>query len=525
MTDDITRYDAVEGYCGRLSYRPGDEVTVHVACATDTFDVEVHRWGAVREPVWQAAGLSGVDHPVPADADSHGCRWPAAVAFRVPDDWRSGFYHVTLTAHGAAPDRAVGHAFFVVRAGARRAPLLLVLATNTYNAYNTWGGRSLYTGGRQVSFRRPLGRGLITRTHEERDDRKARPVRWGEQPDVDGEIYQRWRFANGYPGFAGSTGWFTYERRFVEWAEANGYELDYAVSSDLADEPEVAEGYALVLGVGHDEYWSAAQRDAVEAYVRAGGNYASFSGNTMFWQVRPVDGGDHMVCHKYAAHRDDPVMGTPEQRSMSGMWSDPVVGRPETGFLGAGSVWGLYHRFGQATARAAGAFTVYRDSHWLFDDTGLRYGDLLGARDGVVGYETVGCRLNFDEYQLPVAAGGDGTPPDIEVVAFSPSSNLAMGEYPASIAALDDQGDLEFVAERMFGRVDDDTLARCRHGNAVMVVCRPFGSAPGEHHGERPSETRGEVVTIGTTDWVFGLVTDPAVAQVTDNVLRRYATS
>jgi hypothetical protein len=50
-----------------------------------------------------------------------------------------------------------------------------------------------------------------------------------------------------------------------------------------------------------------------------------------------------------------------------------------------------------------------------------------------------------------------------------------------------------------------------------MVVCRPFGRAPGEHH--------GEVVTIGTTDWVFGLVTDPAVAQVTDNVLRRYATS
>ena len=33
MTDDITRYDAVEGYCGRLSYRPGDEVTVH--CRAD----------------------------------------------------------------------------------------------------------------------------------------------------------------------------------------------------------------------------------------------------------------------------------------------------------------------------------------------------------------------------------------------------------------------------------------------------------------------------------------------------------
>ena len=42
----------------------------------------------------------------------------------------------------------------------------------------------------------------------------------GEEPDVDGAIYQQYRFANGYPGFMGSAGWFTYERRFVEWAEA-----------------------------------------------------------------------------------------------------------------------------------------------------------------------------------------------------------------------------------------------------------------------------------------------------------------
>jgi hypothetical protein len=115
--------------------------------------------------------------------------------------------------------------------------------------------------------------------------------------------------------------------------------------------------------------------------------------------------------------------------------------------------------------------------------------------------------LGFDRFQLPVAAGGDGTPTDVEVVAFTPSSNLAMGEYPASIAALDDQGDLEFVASRLHGRVDDETLALCRHGNAVMLTCRPFG----------PSG--GEVVTIGSTDWVFGLAGDPLVGQVTRNVI------
>ena len=90
-----------------------------------------------------------------------------------------------------------------------RSPNLLVIATNTYNAYNAWGGRSLYTGGKEVSFRRPFGRGMIDRRPTERDDRKARPRYRGEEPDVDGEIYQAYRFANGLPGFMGSAGWFT----------------------------------------------------------------------------------------------------------------------------------------------------------------------------------------------------------------------------------------------------------------------------------------------------------------------------
>jgi hypothetical protein len=214
-----------------------------------------------------------------------------------------------------------------------------------------------------------------------------------------------------------------------------------------------------------------------------------------------------MVCHKYAAHRDDPVVGTDAQATMTGMWADPLVGRPEWAVLGAGSAFGLYSRFGQATPRGSGGFTVYRNDHWMFAGTGLRYGDLLGADDGVVGYETVGCRLQFDDYQLPVAAG-NGLPADIEVVAFTPSSNLAMGEYPASIAALDDQGDLEFIAERIYGGVNDDSLARARYGNAVMLTCRPFGT------------TGGEVVTVGSTDWVYGL-NDALVAQVTRNVIER----
>ena len=59
--------------------------------------------------------------------------------------------------------------------------------------------------------------------------------------------------------------------------------------------------------------------------------------------------------------------------------------------------------------------------------------------------------------------------------------------------------------------MSDATLARVRHGNAVITVGRPIGGG-------------GEVITVGTTDWVFGLAEDPAVRRVTANVLDRYLT-
>ncbi len=509
--DDQTFHDDIEGYCGRLSYGPGETVTIHVSTRRDRYDATVERWGAERETVWRATDLPGTFHAPPGDADAFGCRWPVALELPVGAAWTSGFYLITLTAHGAAAGRDVAHACFVLRGDPEQpASALYVLDTNTWHAYNTWGGRSLYTGGHRVSHARPFGRGMLVRPAAERDDRKARPVRWGEQPDVEGEIFQRYRTLRDYPAAIGSAGWFTHGRRFVEWAENAGFHFDYAVSSDLEHHPGLLDGYGAVVSVGHDEYWSAAQRDAVERHVERGGGLASFSGNTMFWQVRLEGGrGDtSMVAYKDRAHEDDPAVAKGRAETMTGMWADPLVGRPEWSLLGAGSAFGLYHRFGAATPRGVGGFVVYRPDHWMFDGTDLCYGDVLGRDDGIVGYETLGCPLSFDDLHQPIARPAPGLPADIEITAFTPSSNLAVGEYPASISALSDQGDLEFVTTRLYGDTSERNLARVRHGNSVMLTCRPYGP------------DGGEVVTVGSTDWVFGMA-DPAVARVTANVLGR----
>ena len=505
--DDLTFYDDIEGYCGKLSYRGGETVEVHVSTRAEAYEVTVERWGAERAVVWRSpVPIPGVLHEVPDDADANGCGWPVAVHIPTDATWRSGFHLVTLRAVGAAPGRDVAHAGFVLRSASPQASMLFVLGTNTWNAYNTWGGCSLYTGGHQVSFRRPFTRGMLCREVTERDDRKARPVRWDEEPDPDGMIYQRYRAERALPAAIGSSGWFIHERRFVEWAEGAGYTFDYAVSSDLDDDPDALDGYAAMVSVGHDEYWSAPQRGTLERYLAGGGHLASFSVNTMFWQVRLTDDGA-MICHKYSAHRVDPVLGTGAESTMAGMWADPVVGKPEAMVLGAGSAWGLYHRFGRATARGVGGFIVYRDDHWLLDGTGLGYGDVIGARDGVVGYETLGCHLAFDDEHLPVSSGADHSPADHTIVAMCPSSNLGVGDYPKSISALSDQGDAEFIAERIHGGVTPANIRRVKHGNAVIVETRPFG------------ESGGTVITVGTTDWSFGLGTDAAVEQVTRNAL------
>lgn len=508
FTDDVTFFDAIEGYAGALSYDAGDRLELHISTTCPHYEVRIERWGATREHVWSRHQIPGQYTPAPSDADASGCRWPVSVDLTIPDTWRSGFYLVTMVGAEAPEGRNTAHAGFVVRSGTPRAEALVVLATNTWNAYNPWGGASLYSGGTHVSYRRPFARGMLDRPATERDDRKARPVRWDEEADVDGRIFQAYRYAHGYPAAIGSAGWYTHERRFIEWAERCGYRVDMAVSTDLEDGLDLST-YAVVFGVGHDEYWSAPMRDAIEAYVHDGGTYASLSGNTMFWQVRREGDGPAatMVSYKYAAHQDDPVQGTNQASTMTGMWADPLIDRPEAAFLGAGSAWGLYHRFGHATARSSGAFTVYRADHWLLAGTDLRYGDLLGARDGVVGYETVGCHLQWDDQHLPIATGQDATPRDHMIVAFAPASNLGVGEYPKSISALSDQGDLEFMAARLYPGMDPaDAWARLRHGNAAMVVCRPFGHAG------------GEVITIGSTDWVFGLEHDWRVATVTANI-------
>ena len=496
-------------YTDRLSYQPGDEVRFHTSTSAARYAIEIARVGAAREVVWTRSGLPGRFHPAPPEAYGRGCGWPDSVAFRIPRSWRSGYYAVTLRAEsgkGQAP-LEWDHCFVVRAAPARRraAKILVMLTTNTYAAYNSWGGKCLYASDDRsvacrLSFERPWQRGLLRRVPGTIRNTNTGTPGFGEAPLVD--AFPR-HVRQGYHLWTRFAGFHTWESIFVPWLEASGYAVDYCVQGDLDRDPGVVDGYRLLTSAGHDEYWTWQERDVVDDFVAAGGNAAFFVGNAVFWQVRLERDGRELVCYKYFPEFD-PVYGTARERYLTGMWSNPRIGRPENSTIGLSFTRGGYHRLGHIMPRSSGGYTVYRPGHWVFAGTQLEYGDVFGARDKIVGYECDG--LDFVTRDgLPYPTGRDGAPRSTEILALAPAS---LGERPSEEReVLWDQRDLEAVVRQLEGRVTPAGLEKYRHGTAAVVTF---------------TRGKGTVFNCGSTEWVYGLQgRDLFVERITRNVLDR----
>jgi hypothetical protein len=475
----------------------GQEVFVHARGPHGPALVEVVRVGAERVTVVRVE----VDlHPrdLPPEADAFGCDWPVTTAITVGANWPSGYYETIVR----LPDGAEVVGFFVVRATAVDASRpLLVLTTNTWNAYNDVAGTNLYTGGTHAAFQRPFSPGFLRKP----DGLGSRVTVLG-APDPRMRTHVGHIRTHGLSGWSGSAGWPSWELPFVRWAESNGVGLDYAVNADLQFVPELLDGRRLYLSVGHDEYWSWEMRDAVEAFIDRGGNAGFLSGNVSFWQVRLEDEGRTMVGYKQRFAKD-PVYGTDRQERLTSIWSDRLIGRPETLMNLLTFNRGGYHRIGQSVGGGAGGYTVHRPDHWLFEGTGVYRGDLLGAASTVVGYECDGCEMRLVD-GVPEPTGSDGCPPGTMILATAPASPFtrATAQRPVADDAL---SEVEFHAWRVLGSHDEATARRLESGHAVFAV----------RDGE---DGRGTVVSSGCTDWAWGLTgSDPAIERITSNLIQR----
>ena len=240
---------------------------------------------------------------------------------------------------------------WVVKNPKRSGAVLVRLGVNTYQAYNPWGGHSLYPNGDDET------RGLMVTF-----DRPAPPD------------------------------FFEYDVFLVQWLEGLAGALggvDYAVNFDVHADPAFLDPYALVITSAHDEYWSGEEFTAFQKRIFERGQNTLFLGaDAAYCQVRYGDlnaapgatpMGRQIVCYKTAS---DPIALRagkldPGLLITSNFRDD--ARRPETMLMG-----GAYQSWFEPASAQRPDYKVARTDLPFFEGTGWKVGDIAAP---VVGYE------------------------------------------------------------------------------------------------------------------------------------------
>ena len=311
---------SIQGFATDISVNRGQTVSFKIGTSSPDYRLDIYRMGyyggagARKITTVQPSATLPQSQPACLNDSATGLidcgNWAVSASWSVPATATSGIYFAKVVREDGANAGQASHIVFVVRDDASTSNVLFQTSDTTWQAYNNYGGNSLYTGspaGRayKVSYNRPFS---------------TRAVDNG----------QDWLFNAEYP--------------MVRWLEANGYDVSYFTGVDADRLGNLIQNHKIFLSTGHDEYWSGAQRTNVEAARNAGVNLAFFSGNEVFWKTRwenSIDGSGTprrtLVCYKetHANAKIDPLPNV-----WTGTWRDPRFsppadgGRPENALAG-----------------------------------------------------------------------------------------------------------------------------------------------------------------------------------------------
>ncbi|MGH9069196.1 MAG: N,N-dimethylformamidase beta subunit family domain-containing protein [Acidimicrobiales bacterium] len=380
----------LDGFADRVSATQGQTVTLYVDSKDPTFTVAAFRMGWYQGKggrlIWRSPTVEGRSQPAPVltqGVNTVECHWAPSLSVPVNASWPPGDYLLKLTGSSGQ----ARYVPLVVRDDASRAAYVIQNSVTTWQAYNWWGGYSLYYGPTQTSgiFIGPLGgkgKSFSTRARVVSFDRPY-PHDW----------------AYGGSDFIGN------ELPMVMLAEKLGLDVTYWTDVDFHARPHLLGHHRALLSLGHDEYWSAPMYDGALSARNAGVNLMVLGANACYRHIRfepsPLGPDRHQVCYKVAT--EDPLYGK-DNASVTSDWPDPPVPRPESLVFG-----NMYQSNG------VDADLVVADaSSWVYAGTGLHDGDRLSK---VVGPE-------YDGYDPAVPS-----PTNLSVLAHSPVIAFGQAGY------------------------------------------------------------------------------------------------
>src|SRR5438105_2785549 len=343
-------------YANRSSYLPGELVEVHAAFAGSPTSASWQLWrmgyyAGARGRLVASGGPVSVPAQTPVSVDPQtgavSARWPAAFSFTVPADAVTGIYLIKLSS-----PQGDTLAPLVVREKSPRAVILYPVSTNTYQAYNTWGGTSLYV-----------------------NDIGWSPPGWTD-PTKPGHAFAV-SFDRPYRSGSGTGDFLDKDRDFVTFAEGQGYDIAYAADTDFDADASLAAHRRMLVVQGHSEYWTRGMRDATEAAIAQGTHTAFFAANNGYWQVRFQDSARRLLIGYKQYCALDPIQST-DPSLQTCLWRETSIApinRPENAMIG--------EQYGEWIWSAA-PMQVDDPSSWIWTGAGV---DQNATIAGVYGNE------------------------------------------------------------------------------------------------------------------------------------------
>lgn len=233
--------------------------------------------------------------------------WTTSATITTSTSWPSGVYIIRAIRTDNGSD---ANLIFVVRNDSSTSDVLFNVPTSTYQAYNNWGGRSLYD---YNSSGDPTVAGT------------ARAVKVS---------YDR-PFANAQTSWPDPNWYGSNDIAAVSFLERNGYDVTYNTSTDLHRAASLVANHKAFVSGSHDEYYTTEMRNSLTSARNAGTSLFFFGSNQIYWKSRyessPFSGTTNRVEVVYKTTQS----GATDPVSPTGTWRDPAgANNPENALIG-----------------------------------------------------------------------------------------------------------------------------------------------------------------------------------------------